>query len=207
MTVFLYMEAFNIYSKTVFEDQVMLRTLVSVLMGLNFLICLIPNWKTINQSMKKKEEILSDYGKISSPEMEASITETKSKTKSKNAKKWIIKLLVTYSIVCALMLLAFEIALPKAMAISVIPCLNYGVAAETMFKTRKVSNAIYGAIGYYPFIALIFMYRVLESSSYGLPMKDDQVPFFMVTGFTTFKIGLSIYCAHKRNAKECPMDR
>jgi heme/copper-type cytochrome/quinol oxidase subunit 3 len=56
MSIFFYMEAFNLYSKTVFEDKVMLRTGISFLMGLNFLICLIPNWRELNKSGKKAKK-------------------------------------------------------------------------------------------------------------------------------------------------------
>jgi hypothetical protein len=95
----------------------------------------------------------------------------------------------------------FQIVLPKALAISVIPLTNYGLAAETLFRTKRPSNSIFGLLGYLPFIVLIFMYRVIQSSSYGLPMKDEAFPFFAVTGFTTFKILLSAYCVHMKNSK------
>lgn len=53
MSIYLFMEAFNIYSKTVFEDKTLLRTLVSILMGLNFLIILIPNRKILLKEFKE----------------------------------------------------------------------------------------------------------------------------------------------------------
>lgn len=107
--------------------------------------------------------------------------------------------MLSYGGVCVVLLTVFQIVLPNAMAMSVVPCLNYGLAAETMFMTRRPSNAIFGIVAYYPFIALIYIFRIMKSSPYGLPMRDDPYGFFFVFGFTTCKILFASYCTARKN--------
>lgn len=128
---------------------------------------------------------------------------TQSEKDLRLCKRWKIYRIsvLVYGAICFALLIVFQFVLPQAMAMSVVPCLNYGLAAETMFMTRRPSNAIFGMIAYYPFIALIYIFRIMKDSPYGLPMRDDPYGFFFVAGFTTFKILLSSYCTLRKNKK------
>lgn len=205
MAVFLYMEAFNMYSQNSFENKPLLRFLVPFGMGLNYLIILAPNRAKIFAKHQEEIKTVSEYKNMSCP-VHTMIVEkmaSQSDKEKRLCKRWKIYRIcvLVYGAVCFALLTVFQFALPQAMAMSVVPCLNYGLAAETMFMTRRPSNAIFGMIAYYPFIALIYIFRIMKDSPYGLPMRDDPYGFFFVAGFTTFKILLSSYCTHRKNKK------
>ena len=93
MSLFFYMEAFNIYSQTVFEDKFLMRTLISFIMGFNFLILTIANRKLIWKKGDKHEQLLSEGDSVQT-EIKEGLLNKKGYIKPNTKTKIIFALLV-----------------------------------------------------------------------------------------------------------------
>lgn len=115
-SIFLYMEAFNMYSQNSFENKPLLRYALPFVMGLNYLILILPNTAKIFSKQDKSSEASQVYKNMSCP-VHTMIVEKMASQSEKDmrlCRRWKIYRIcvLVYGAICMALLTVFQFVLP-----------------------------------------------------------------------------------------------